>query len=95
MLTIGAVIAFEAVNTAIEASVDLFCKERTPLAKLAKDAGAAGVLLMAAASVAVGISLFWHPQRLSALFTLIFSQPVLLGAVLLAAAASIFFIFME
>jgi len=50
------VMAMELVNTAIEAVVDMYCRGKPhPLAKLAKDAAAAAVLLAAINSVVVGI----------------------------------------
>lgn len=63
-LTIGAVIAAELVNTAVERCVDLCCPQQHPLAAAAKDAAAGAVLVLAAAAVAVGVRLFWHPQQL-------------------------------
>src|SRR5262252_7549350 len=47
LLTIGLVLVAEAMNTAIEAVVDLASPGFHPLAKLAKDAAAAGVLIAA------------------------------------------------
>lgn len=55
---IGMVLAAELLNTAIEFVVDLLTQRFHPTAKLAKDAGAAAVLISALASVAVGIALF-------------------------------------
>lgn len=57
-LTMGFVICAEAVNSAIEYTVDLITLEHHPLAKSAKDAAAGGVLISAVASVAVGIAIF-------------------------------------
>jgi len=57
-LTIAAVLAAELVNTAIEAAVDLASPKIHPLAKRAKDAAAGAVLLLAAASVVVGLIVF-------------------------------------
>jgi diacylglycerol kinase len=57
-LTIGFVLAMEAFNTAVEALVDLVQPELHPLAGLMKDLAAAGVLVAAVASVAVGALLF-------------------------------------
>ena len=54
----GLVMALELVNTAVEAVVDLVTEERTPLAKLAKDAAAGAVLLAAIMSVVAGLILF-------------------------------------
>jgi diacylglycerol kinase len=60
-LTIGLVLAAEAINTAIEATVDLVSPEFHPLARAAKDAAAGAVLVAAAASVVVGCLLLLPP----------------------------------
>jgi undecaprenol kinase len=67
LLTIGAVLALEAVNSAIEATVDLVTLDYHPLAKRAKDMAAGAVWLMALLSVAIGALLFL--PRLAALVT--------------------------
>lgn len=54
-LAIGLVLAAEALNTALEALVDLASPTYHPLAKVAKDVGAAAVLLAALAAVVVGL----------------------------------------
>ena len=58
LITIAAVWSAECINTAVEAAVDLISPQRHPLAKMAKDASAAGVLFVAIGSVGVGIFLF-------------------------------------
>jgi len=60
-LCIASVLILEGVNTAIEATVDLACPERHPLAKTAKDVAAAMVLLASIASVVIGCLLFVPP----------------------------------
>jgi diacylglycerol kinase len=55
-LAIGLVLTLEALNTAIEALVDLASPEVHPLAKVAKDVSAAAVLLAAATSVVVALA---------------------------------------
>ena len=57
-LTIGAVLALEGVNSAVEAVVDLVTEEYHPLAKVAKDVAAGAVWLMALTAVVVGAILF-------------------------------------
>jgi len=54
-LAIGLVLAMEALNTAVEAVVDVTSPAPHPMAKIAKDVAAAGVLLAAMAAVAVGV----------------------------------------
>ena len=56
-LTIGLVMAAEAVNTAIENAVDLVGK-RCETARVAKDVAAGAVLLCALAAIGVGAALF-------------------------------------
>jgi len=53
--SIAFVMAMELVNTAIEAVVDMYCRGKPhPLAKLAKDAAAAAVLLASVQALVVG-----------------------------------------
>jgi diacylglycerol kinase len=56
VLAIGLVLLGEAVNTAIEALVDLTSPAVHPLAKVAKDVAAAGVLLAAGAAAIAGVA---------------------------------------
>ena len=58
VLASGLVLSAEMVNTAIESVVDLATKERRPEAKIAKDAGAGGVMIMSVAAAIVGIIIF-------------------------------------
>ncbi|MGH7127820.1 MAG: diacylglycerol kinase family protein [Planctomycetaceae bacterium] len=60
-LTLGLVIAAEAANTAVEAVVDLVSPEFHPLGKVAKDASAAAVLVLAVTSIAVGLLILGPP----------------------------------
>ena len=55
---IALVIAMELMNTAIEATVDLFTDQRHPLAKLAKDAAAGAVLVIAFGAAIIGLMIF-------------------------------------
>ena len=54
-LAIGVVMAAEAFNSALEAVVDLASPEYHPLARIAKDAAAGGVLIAAFAAALVGL----------------------------------------
>lgn len=58
VICFGMVLMAEAMNSAIEAIADLVMPEPHPLIKKAKDVAAAGVLLTAIASVAVGLIVF-------------------------------------
>lgn len=57
LLTIGLVLVAEALNTAIEAVVDLASPDVHPLARIAKDAAAAAVLIAALIAVLVGLTI--------------------------------------
>jgi diacylglycerol kinase len=61
VLTIGAVWTAECINTAIEATIDLVSPQKHPLAKIAKDAGAAAVLIAALCSIAIGFLVLGPP----------------------------------
>jgi len=58
LLTILMVIISEMFNTAIEFTVDLFSTEFSKQAKRAKDVSAAGVLIAAIFSIAIGLMIF-------------------------------------
>lgn len=61
-LTIGFVLACEALNTAIEAALDRISADHHPLAKVAKDTAASAVLI--AAITAIGVAAFLFIPRL-------------------------------
>ena len=54
----GLILALELVNTAVEATVDLFTEERKPLAKKAKDDAAGAVVVAAIFAAVIGILIF-------------------------------------
>lgn len=58
VFTIFLVLFAETINTAIERAVDLVTEENHPLAKLAKDLAAGGVLLVAMNAVIVAVLVF-------------------------------------
>jgi diacylglycerol kinase (ATP) len=55
-LTIGVVLALEALNTALEALCDVASPSYHPLVRVSKDASAAAVLIGAMAAVVVGLA---------------------------------------
>jgi diacylglycerol kinase (ATP) len=59
VIIIAAVLALELLNTAIESIVDLLTVTHHPLAKTAKDASAAAVLVASIAAVVVGYLVFY------------------------------------
>ena len=60
VITVAVVLAFELINTAIEAAVDLMTPVPHPLAKVAKDAAAGAVLVVAFAALIVGYLTFYE-----------------------------------
>jgi undecaprenol kinase len=58
LLTIAVVISLELFNTAIEVGIDLVSPDYQPLAKIAKDLGAAAVLTFAIVSIIIGLLIF-------------------------------------
>lgn len=57
-LTAFSVIALEAVNTAVEATVDLVTTDFHPLAKIAKDAAAGALVFSVLGSIGVAVAIF-------------------------------------
>lgn len=70
VVAIAAVWIAEFFNTAIEAVVDLVTQDHEPLAKAAKDAAAAAVLIAAGMSVVIGILILGPPlvEKLRGMF---------------------------
>jgi diacylglycerol kinase len=58
LAAIGLVLTAEALNTVVEALVDLYTDEFHPLAKIAKDTAAGAVLIASAAALGVGLVVF-------------------------------------
>ena len=58
LIVIALVWMAELLNTALETIVDIICPETHPLAKIAKDVGAAFVLIAAALAVVIGCIIF-------------------------------------
>ena len=84
LLTCGAVLSIEAVNTSIERLADKVCGEKDELIRKCKDCAAGGSLIISIFAVAVGVSLFWKEEKLAEIFAF-FSEPlhiVILAAVL-------------
>lgn len=74
--TILFVMICEMVNTAIEATVDIYCKTYHPMAKIAKDVAAGAVFLSAVIAVAVGIALFWQPDVILQILQFFLHTPI-------------------
>ena len=74
-LCIGSVMAAECFNTAIEAAIDRCSPEKHPLAKLAKDATAGGVLILAVSAAVTGCTIFFDTAVLKKIFEQMISKP--------------------
>lgn len=61
LVLFGLVISTEIINTSIERAVDLISKEKSDLAKMAKDAAAGAVLVNAIISVIIA-GIIWIPK---------------------------------
>lgn len=66
VFAISLVLILEAVNTAIEATVDLVVDHYDPLAKIAKDVSAGAVLIAAVNALVVGYLVMFEPLRVAA-----------------------------
>lgn len=58
LIMIGLVVCAELINTSIEATIDLVCPEKHPLAKIAKDTAAGAVFVLALVAVIGGLIIF-------------------------------------
>ena len=56
--TFGLILALEAINTAIEATIDLVSPDYHPLAKVAKDAAAGALIFGVLGSLGVAVAIF-------------------------------------
>lgn len=92
MITFSSVMALEAVNTAVEAAVDLETDgERRKLAAVAKDAAAGAVLIAAVFAAAVAVFLFWDTAVFKKIGEFLLNYPLsILFAAALAAGSFIF-----
>lgn len=92
-LTIGMVLSAEALNTAVEALVNLETQSYDSLARIAKDAAAGAVLICAAFAFVVGIILYLKPDIIAHIINFLL-QNVFWGILfILSLPASAVFIF--
>jgi diacylglycerol kinase (ATP) len=61
ILVSALVIAAEMFNTAIESTIDLYSRQRHPLAKIGKDVAAGAVLVCAFAAAIIGLMILGSP----------------------------------
>lgn len=91
LLTFSSVMAAEAINTAIEKTVDLCTDKIKPLAKVAKDAAAGAVLITAIFAAIIAVILFADAEVLGHIADFADKNPIAdMGAVILAAVSVIF-----
>ncbi len=81
-LTIGMVLFAEAVNTSIEAMVNLETQSYDHLARIAKDVAAGAVLICAVFAAVIGLDLFFKPAVIAYIIHFI-SEDWILGVLLL------------
>ena len=89
---IGAVLALELVNTAIEHACNSVTRKYNAQIKLAKDLAAAAVLVMAAAAVAVAAVFFINAESWNALCSFFAKYPLASVPLGLLATASVMFV---
>ena len=87
LLTCSAVLALEALNTAIEKLSDKVSPEKDPLIRAAKDCAAGAVLIASIFAVIIGVILFWD-KEIFRLIILYFSEVTRLAALGLALVAA-------
>ena len=92
ILTIASVISAELFNTAIEQAVNTATEEIKPSAKLAKDAAAGAVLVLAVFSIFVGICLFGNGDRILATLKTVFTTVKILVPCVLAGFLLLIFV---
>ncbi len=91
-LTIGAVLAFEAINTAVENLANEVTQEKREHIKHCKDCAAAAVLIAAIAAVAVGIALLGDIERLAAMREFYTADIWRMLSLIAAVAAAVIFV---
>ncbi len=87
------VMSLEAVNTAIEKTVDLVTDEKNELARIAKDSSAGAVLISAIASVAVGVAILWQPDAFKLMFEYYSQNLSVFACLIVSIILSLVFIF--
>ncbi len=95
ILATALVLAAEALNTAVEALVDLVSPEKHPLAAKSKDAAAGAVLLCSVGAVAAGIAILLQPAAFHALYQYYALKPLMLVPLGLSGIAAGLFVFAD
>lgn len=92
-LAMGGVIVCEALNTALEAIVNLESPAYHDLARIAKDVAAGAVLIAAITAGIIGICLFLHFPKLTETLLTIVTTPWLLAVFIVLLVGGILFAF--
>ena len=92
LLTIGAVIAAEVINTAIEELCDKTCSGYDMHIKNSKDAAAGAVLVLAIFAAVIGIILFWNINGWLRAYNFYITHPMNLCVLILSGTAAIMYI---
>lgn len=82
----------ELINTAVESTINLVEKKYNKMAKIAKDTAAAGVLIAAIFSVAIGVALLWQPEAFQKLFDYYAENTFMLVCLIASLAVSLIYI---
>lgn len=93
IVMIGAVIALELVNTALEALCDTVTREKNPGIKIAKDCAAGAVLVMAIAAATAGCVMFFSKGRPMTALQFALDHKIAAGIIVLTLPAWIYYIF--
>ena len=91
-LTFALVISAEVFNTVAEELSDLAAPSYHPAVRIVKDLAAGGVLVCALFAVAVGVCLFWQPDRLWGIVLYFAAQPWRAALLALSLAAALVYI---
>ncbi len=92
LLLIGAILAAELFNTALENLADRVTKERDALIKVAKDAAAGAVLALSAFAVVIAVMLYLDFGRIANIFSFFLGNIPLLILLIISIIISIVFI---
>ncbi len=92
-LSIGLVLCFEIVNTAIEALVNIKSKRRNHSARIAKDVAASAVLISCIIFVVVSYYIFWDIRVFKKIYCHLISNPLISIIYICLLIIGIYFIF--
>lgn len=79
-LTFSSVIAAELLNTVAEELSDMAAASFNPVVRIVKDMASGAVLVCAGFAAAIGICLFWRPEKFAGIAGFFVSRPAMLAA---------------